>query len=278
MVGWTECWKMLLLPSCESNYTLDSTTGWAGYPTPSNEPFNKTPMQRLPCDSLEPSHQLWGNSFQQTEWIPSTCDGPKLIAVPFLLFWDRSQCQAHAGMALLKVTNSPHCVWLVDVCHAATGEELWAKYTPEHMGHSPSWGQACLSDTDTACRKAPWHWKQKSFGYRPSNSSSTFPQADLPAHLCLLSPLGHSAPLGVQAPQPIQSWRRLPTKVPRSASCITTDKLNKVTWTVIMSLQKRTVVLEPGSWPQRCGKEVLTPWEHRGKEIKLKSFCVTCTG
>lgn len=32
-----------------------STTGWAGHPTPSNEPLNKTPMQRLPCDSLEPS-------------------------------------------------------------------------------------------------------------------------------------------------------------------------------------------------------------------------------
>lgn len=34
-----------------------------------------------------------------------------------------------------------------------------------------------------------------------------------------------------------------------------------------MSLQKRTVVLEPGSWPQRCGKED-SPWKHRGKEIK----------
>lgn len=133
-------------------------------------------------------------------------------------------------MALLKVTHSPGCVWLVDVCHASTGEELWTKYTLEHMDHSPSWAQACLSDKATASKKAgaPWHWKQKSFVYRPHNSSIIFPQADLPAHLCFLPPLGHR---GVQAPEPIQlsiSWRRLPTKVPTRGSCITTDKLNKV--------------------------------------------------
>ncbi|KAL2303976.1 hypothetical protein Nmel_009265 [Mimus melanotis] len=38
-----------------------------------------------------------------------------------------------------------------------------------------------------------------------------------------------------------------------AASSLTS--LIKQTWTVIMSLQKRTVVLEPGSRPQRCGKE-----------------------
>ncbi|XP_037993129.1 uncharacterized protein LOC119701115 [Motacilla alba alba] len=132
-------------------------------------------------------------------------------------------------MALPKVTTSPRCVWLVDACHASSGEELGAKHTGEHTDHSPSWVQACFSDGAMAWEKAgaSWHWKQKSFVYRPSNSSIIFPQTDLPAHLCLLPPLGHS---GVQAAQHIQfsiSWRRLPTKIPRSASCITTDKLKK---------------------------------------------------
>lgn len=76
----------------------NSTTGWAGYLTPSNEPFSKTWMQRLPCDSLEPSHQLWGNSFQQTEWILSTCDGsntdccalPVILGQESVLSWDGS--------------------------------------------------------------------------------------------------------------------------------------------------------------------------------------------
>lgn len=130
-------------------------------------------------------------------WVQS-----QLTAVPFLLFWDRSQTwgRAHAGMVLRK---SPPCVWLAGVCHAASREELWANYSGDHADHSPSWGQACFSDRVTAWKKAgaSWHWKQKCFVYRPSNSSISFPQTDLPAHLCLLPPLGHG---GVQAPHPIQ--------------------------------------------------------------------------
>lgn len=128
------------------------------------------------------------------------------------------------------------------------------------MDHSPSWAQACLSVTASRKAGAPWHCKHKSFVYRPHNSSSIiFPQADLPAHLCLLPPLGHR---GVQAPQPIHfyiSWRRLPTKVPRSASCITTDKLNKVNMdsdyvTAEENCGARAMCGKEDS-TQRCGKE-----------------------
>lgn len=186
-------------------------------------------MQRLPCDSLGPSHQLWGNSFQKTEWIPSTCDGSKAdcCALPVILGqesvpsprWDGS-AEGHQQPSLCVALWCLPCFnW-----RGTVGKiHLWAHGSPPQLGPG-------LFARVTACRKAvaPGHWKQKSFVYRPSNSSIIFPQADLPAHLCLLPPLGHS---GVQAPQPIQfsiSWRRRPTKVPRGASCITTDKLNKV--------------------------------------------------
>lgn len=183
-------------------------------------------------------------------------------------------------MALPKVTDSPRCVWLTDVCHASSGEEQGAKYTSEHTDCSSSWAQACFSGRVTAWKKAgaSWHWKQKPFVYRPRNSSIIFPQTDLPAHFCLLPPLGHS---GVQAPQLIQfsiSGRKLPTKVPRSASCITSGKLSKAN----MDSDYVTADESCAAGVRKLAikvkiHQVLTPWEHRGKGIRLKSFCLTCT-
>lgn len=205
-------------------------------------------------------------------WVQS-----QLTAVPFLLFWDRSQtwCWAHSGMALLKVTNNPRCMWLAFVCHASSGEELWAKHTDEHKDYSPSWVQACFSESQLGKRLGLLGIGNRSLLFIDqaiaaslflgltwiSLSSATFRAQWSGLHNPLSFPsLGEGY---------YQKYQEVPAASPLAS-------LIKQTLTVIMSLQKRTVVLEPGSWPQRCGKQDSpspNTMEHRGKEIQLKSFC-----
>lgn len=118
---------------------------------------------------------------------------------------------------------------------------MWANYTGDCTDHSPSWVQACFSNTVTAWKKAGASqlWKQKSFVYRPSHSGTSFPQTDLPTHLCPLPPLEHS---GVQAPQPGQFSISWPEGCQQKLVPVATSlpSFIKHTWTVMTSLQKGT--------------------------------------
>lgn len=143
-------------------------------------------------------------------WVQS-----QLAAVPFLLFWDRSQAWggALAGMALPKVTHSPGRVWLLDVCPASS-EGNRGQNTLVSTGITHPAGPRLVFQTEPQLRK---RLGLLGIGNRSlllidqAIAASSFLRLTCQHISAFWSPLGHS---GVQAPQPNQfsiSWRRLPS-------------------------------------------------------------------